>query len=198
MSVQSTRISDDLVWPFQLGVFTLPESFGSDWADATGAKPTSATVNVPTCQPGGRKKYFCDHPGCTFCGKKSDVKRHKNKHTGTNPFPCQDVGCHKTFNHQSARRRHEQAKHSPPKYYRCDFPGCTKQYKNREGNLWQHQEREHGAWWAILRLPRLPLMLAPEPADAVHSESVLDSQFSAFELIAQIPGQPQQTPVSCC
>jgi hypothetical protein len=197
MSVQSTRISDDLVWPFQLGVFTLPESFGSARDDATGARPTSAAVNVPTYR-GGRNIHFCDHPGCTFCGKKSDVKRHRNQHTKTHPFPCREAGCHKTFNHQSGRCRHEQAKHSTAKYYRCDFPGCTKQYKNREGNLWQHQEREHGAWWAILRLPRLPLMLAPEPADAVHSESVLDSQFSAFELIAQIPGQPQQTPVSCC
>ena len=42
--------------------------------------------------------------------------------------------------------KHKKLQHStePPKIYRCPFPGCTSQYKNRPDNLRQHQlEKNH-------------------------------------------------------
>lgn len=42
--------------------------------------------------------------------------------------------------------KHKKLQHasSPPKIYRCSFPGCTSQYKNRPDNLRQHQiEKGH-------------------------------------------------------
>ncbi|CAM1511282.1 Fc.00g087950.m01.CDS01 [Cosmosporella sp. VM-42] len=42
--------------------------------------------------------------------------------------------------------KHKKLQHSttPPKIYRCPFPGCTSQYKNRPDNLRQHQiEKGH-------------------------------------------------------
>ncbi|GJC79108.1 hypothetical protein ColLi_01946 [Colletotrichum liriopes] len=38
--------------------------------------------------------------------------------------------------------KHKKLQHStaPPKIYRCPFPGCTSQYKNRPDNLKQHQQ----------------------------------------------------------
>lgn len=37
--------------------------------------------------------------------------------------------------------KHKKLQHStePPKIYRCPYPGCTSQYKNRPDNLKQHQ-----------------------------------------------------------
>jgi hypothetical protein len=42
--------------------------------------------------------------------------------------------------------KHKKLQHStePPKIYKCPFPGCTSQYKNRPDNLRQHQiEKNH-------------------------------------------------------
>ena len=42
--------------------------------------------------------------------------------------------------------KHKKLQHAttPPKIYRCPFPGCTSQYKNRPDNLRQHQiEKGH-------------------------------------------------------
>uniref|UniRef100_A0A0D2YCK2 DUF8032 domain-containing protein n=1 Tax=Fusarium oxysporum (strain Fo5176) TaxID=660025 RepID=A0A0D2YCK2_FUSOF len=41
--------------------------------------------------------------------------------------------------------KHMKLKHSdkPPKVFRCDYPGCGKEYRNRQDNLHQHQRR-HG------------------------------------------------------
>lgn len=38
--------------------------------------------------------------------------------------------------------KHKKLQHSmaPPKIYRCPYPGCTSQYKNRPDNLKQHQQ----------------------------------------------------------
>jgi hypothetical protein len=42
--------------------------------------------------------------------------------------------------------KHKKLQHStePPKIYKCPYPGCTSQYKNRPDNLRQHQiEKNH-------------------------------------------------------
>lgn len=42
--------------------------------------------------------------------------------------------------------KHKKLQHStePPKIYKCPYPGCTSQYKNRQDNLRQHQiEKNH-------------------------------------------------------
>jgi hypothetical protein len=42
--------------------------------------------------------------------------------------------------------KHKKLQHStaPPRIYKCPFPGCTSQYKNRPDNLRQHQiEKNH-------------------------------------------------------
>lgn len=42
--------------------------------------------------------------------------------------------------------KHKKLQHStePPKLYKCNFPGCTSVYKNRQDNLRQHQiEKDH-------------------------------------------------------
>ena len=43
--------------------------------------------------------------------------------------------------------KHKKLQHStaPPRIYKCPFPGCTSQYKNRPDNLRQHQI-EKGHW----------------------------------------------------
>ena len=44
--------------------------------------------------------------------------------------------------------KHKKLQHSaePPRVYKCPFPGCTSQYKNRPDNLRQHQiEKNHWA-----------------------------------------------------
>jgi hypothetical protein len=47
---------------------------------------------------------------------------------------------------RGSMNKHKKLQHStePPKIYKCPFPGCTSQYKNRPDNLRQHQiEKNH-------------------------------------------------------
>jgi hypothetical protein len=45
----------------------------------------------------------------------------------------------KWFGGSMAKHKKLQHATSPPKIYRCPYPGCTSQYKNRPDNLRQHQ-----------------------------------------------------------
>ncbi|KAK3292199.1 uncharacterized protein B0H64DRAFT_405925 [Chaetomium fimeti] len=48
------------------------------------------------------------------------------------------------FKGSMAKHRKLQHSTAPPKIYKCPFPGCTSQYKNRPDNLRQHQiEKNH-------------------------------------------------------
>lgn len=55
--------------------------------------------------------------------------------------------------------KHRKLKHStePPKIYKCPFPGCASQYKNRPDNLRQHQiEKGHFVGGEAGGAPRRP------------------------------------------
>ncbi|KAK3368892.1 hypothetical protein B0T24DRAFT_532214 [Lasiosphaeria ovina] len=53
-------------------------------------------------------------------------------------------GAPKWFKGSMAKHKKLQHSEAPPKLYKCPFPGCSSQYKNRPDNLRQHQvEKNH-------------------------------------------------------
>jgi len=80
---------------------------------------TSGTSHSPISQHPGPSKVEA-HDCCDICGyrPKGDPQWFKGS-----------MAKHKKLQHANA----------PPKIYKCPFPGCTSQYKNRPDNLRQHQ-----------------------------------------------------------
>lgn len=88
---------------------------------ASSAGPSAAATSPPSPAPGSSPAKLVEADSCCeICGyrPKGDPRW----------FPG-SMAKHKKLQHAT----------SPPKIYRCPFPGCTSQYKNRPDNLRQHQ-----------------------------------------------------------
>ncbi|KAL1843377.1 hypothetical protein VTJ49DRAFT_1964 [Mycothermus thermophilus] len=87
-----------------------------------GQEKTQAGPSGQTAQPGQKVEA---HSCCDICGyrPKGDPQWFKGS-----------MAKHKKLQHST----------DPPKIYKCPYPGCTSQYKNRPDNLRQHQiEKNH-------------------------------------------------------
>lgn len=94
--------------------------FNPDGSSSAGG-PSGAATSPPSPAPGSSPAKLVEADSCCeICGyrPKGDPRW----------FPG-SMAKHKKLQHAT----------SPPKIYRCPFPGCTSQYKNRPDNLRQHQ-----------------------------------------------------------
>lgn len=65
--------------------------------------------------------------------------------TGCDECGYKPKGDPKWFKSSLAKHRKKQHSELPPTWHKCNFPGCTSQFKNREDNLKQHKT-EKGHW----------------------------------------------------
>ena len=117
---------------------------------------------------GGRKKYICEHDGCTKTYRyKKDVIRHMKMKHGTQPtrYELKEVTemllrkhgcsqCDKMYAHRKDLLRHQRDVHSPEamarreaaknnqKKYPCDQPNCNKFYVHKK-DLIRHRRNDH-------------------------------------------------------
>jgi len=116
------------------------EGFAATASDGSpsASSASSSAAGVSDGQQGGSKVEA--HDCCDICGyrPKGDPQWFRGS-----------MAKHKKMQHSTA----------PPKIYKCPFPGCNSQYKNRQDNLRQHQiEKNHWVGQeAAARKPRRPL-----------------------------------------
>jgi hypothetical protein len=89
-------------------------------AQHTASESAHHSSHSPAPQPGSSNQKIESNDCCNLCGyrPKGDPQWFKGS-----------MAKHKKLQHAT----------TPPKIYRCPFPGCTSQYKNRPDNLRQHQ-----------------------------------------------------------
>lgn len=86
--------------------------------------PSTAATSPPSPSPGSASRVE-SNSWCEICGYRPK-------------------GDPRWFGGSMAKHKKLQHASTPPKIYRCPFPGCTSQYKNRPDNLRQHQiEKGH-------------------------------------------------------
>ncbi|KAK3390569.1 hypothetical protein B0H63DRAFT_119764 [Podospora didyma] len=106
------------------GVEMLSTESTSSSQNPSPVRGQSVQVELSEQQPTGEEKVEAD-ACCDLCGyrPKGDPKWFKGS-----------MSKHKKLQHSEA----------PPKIYKCPYPGCSSQYKNRPDNLRQHQmEKSH-------------------------------------------------------
>lgn len=112
----------DTIDPYTLNPQPLPTP-----ADTTSVRGPSTAANSPPspAQAGSSSAKVKSNSCCDICGYRPE-------------------GDPRWFSGSMAKHKKLQHATSPPKIYRCPFPGCTSQYKNRPDNLRQHQiEKNH-------------------------------------------------------
>ena len=107
-----------------------PPSFSLDM-DAGSTSPPSPTLPPATApaakpeEPEEPAKVVESDACCDICGYRPR-------------------GAPQWFKGSMAKHRKLQHSNTPPRIYKCPFPGCVSQYKNRPDNLRQHQiEKNH-------------------------------------------------------
>ncbi|KAH7165606.1 hypothetical protein EDB81DRAFT_877976 [Dactylonectria macrodidyma] len=89
------------------------------------AGPSTAATSPPSPIPGSAATKIESNSCCELCGYRPK-------------------GDPRWFGGSMAKHKKLQHATTPPKIYRCPYPGCTSQYKNRPDNLRQHQiEKGH-------------------------------------------------------
>ncbi|KAH6895334.1 hypothetical protein B0T10DRAFT_455596 [Thelonectria olida] len=87
--------------------------------------PSTAATSPPSPAPGQALSKVESDSCCGICGYRPK-------------------GDPRWFGGSMAKHKKLQHATTPPKIYKCPFPGCTSQYKNRPDNLRQHQiEKNH-------------------------------------------------------
>ena len=101
----------------------------------TPARTTSLGTSEQQQQPGEAQGSTCD----SQAGEKKTEADSSCELCGYRP-----KGDPQWFKGSMAKHKKLQHSTEPPKIYKCPFPGCTSQYKNRPDNLRQHQmEKNH-------------------------------------------------------
>lgn len=96
---------------------------GVDTGSSSPPSPPAAAVTKP--QPEEPAKVVESDACCDICGYRPK-------------------GAPQWFKGSMAKHRKLQHSNAPPRIYKCPFPGCVSQYKNRPDNLRQHQiEKNH-------------------------------------------------------
>ncbi|KAK7393873.1 hypothetical protein QQX98_013344, partial [Neonectria punicea] len=101
-----------------------PQLLPTPEGSASVGGPSTAATSPPSPAQGSSTKIEADSC-CEICGYRPK-------------------GDPRWFGGSMAKHKKLQHATTPPKIYRCPFPGCTSQYKNRPDNLRQHQiEKGH-------------------------------------------------------
>ncbi|KAL0949251.1 hypothetical protein HGRIS_009329 [Hohenbuehelia grisea] len=86
------------------------------------------------------KPFPCPFEGCGKAfARKSDMKRHTNKHLGLKPFVCPQCG--KKFPQKGNLTTHIRT-HTGEKPFHCDFPGCVRTFSD-QSSCARHRAEYH-------------------------------------------------------
>lgn len=102
------------------GLENPPQHLITPEASSSNGGPSTAATSPPSPALGSASGKVESNSCCEICGYRPK-------------------GDPRWFGGSMAKHKKLQHATSPPKIYRCPFPGCTSQYKNRPDNLRQHQ-----------------------------------------------------------
>lgn len=106
---------------------TVSPPFSLDGVDTSSSSPPSPPAATAAARPQLEEpaKIVESDACCDICGYRPK-------------------GAPQWFKGSMAKHRKLQHSNAPPRIYKCPFPGCVSQYKNRPDNLRQHQiEKNH-------------------------------------------------------
>lgn len=136
------------IGPSAHGLATGPKSFTTTTTSRTGtpSEPytTSPDLSRPTVVPTPPNPSTPGHADASPIPTSSSMGQKVEANDSCDICGYRPKGDPQWFKGSMAKHKKMQHSTNPPVIYKCPFPGCNSQYKNRQDNLRQHQiEKNH-------------------------------------------------------
>ena len=124
---------------------TFTETFDLDDNEAQLPTPTATAGGTPcSAQATSPAREQAQHPTPAEASEQQQLGPKVEADSCCDICGYRPKGDPQWFKGSMAKHRKLQHSAAPPKIFKCSYPGCTSQYKNRPDNLRQHQiEKNH-------------------------------------------------------